>query len=270
VYGSNLRRRRGLVLAMLAPPPPFEGDLLVVAAMCAELSPLTSSEGFKSLDVAGRRKLRCWQRMSTSRTIYLLECGVGLVATSATVSAFLEHHEVGAILLIGVGGAIAETLLPGDLVIGSCVYQHDCVYVCDQGVELMRPGSLHLSLAPDQRPAPDLTCDTALSEWLIALARADEMRCHVGAIVSGSSFVADESFKGDLSTLCENVLLVDMESSAIAQVAGDLNIPFAVAKTVSDARSSAVGASNQYLAELEGAAATSADFARAVLNSCGR
>jgi len=88
-------------------------------------------------------------------------------------------------------------------------------------------------------------CDPALTEMLLdasrtALAETEQgqARLHRGLIASGDRFVsaADES-RGIQRALREaglDVLAVEMEGAAVAQVCFDFGVPFAAVRTISD------------------------------------
>jgi len=168
-----------------------------------------------------------------NKKISVLRCGIGSVNSALALLVAWEALSVDAVILLGVGGALKSDLNIGDLVVSTCVLQHDYVYTFDHADVRIRPGALVLSSqdAVDHTPHMDASGD------LIDVFKGITLTDHslrFGAIVSGGEFAGRLERKLALGLLHPDALLVEMEGAGIAQLALKLNLPFVVAKTVSD------------------------------------
>jgi adenosylhomocysteine nucleosidase len=74
--------------------------------------------------------------------------------------------------------------------------------------------------------------DRALTERLAAA--AEKPRVHRGLIASGDQFIGKRQQIVALKEALPDILAVEMEGAAVAQVCFELGIPFAVIRTISD------------------------------------
>jgi adenosylhomocysteine nucleosidase len=132
--------------------------------------------------------------------------GVGKVeaATSATAAALAVKPS--AVVSVGTCGAIAETLQPGDVLLGERVLQWDFALHHDVMVH----------------SAPEL------------MARVEAVAgCRRGVLASGDYPVSDDHARAELRARFQ-ADAVDMESAAIGRVAQRLGLPFLAVRAVSD------------------------------------
>jgi adenosylhomocysteine nucleosidase len=243
-------------------------NLLIVVAMDSEEKALIN--GVQSREVTYGKKLKI-----TSRQFDLPKCrvtvarsGVGLVRAGILLHAIAEHQPVDAILQLGVGGALDRELNVGDTVVAREIIQHDSVSSSDHGNNFIAPGELVLSAPSDQQVDPIMRCDSVLVNWIkSAFALAKCGKVFEGTILSGSEFAASTQRKQALKALAHNVLLVDMEAAALAQVARMLQIPFVSAKTVADRADPKSSIPDDYKKFLESAASHSASVLQALLKT---
>jgi adenosylhomocysteine nucleosidase len=59
-------------------------------------------------------------------------------------------------------------------------------------------------------------------------------KVHRGVIASGDTFVCDTKERDDLTSAIPNLKCVEMEGAAVAQVCVEHNVPFVVARIISD------------------------------------
>jgi adenosylhomocysteine nucleosidase len=169
----------------------------------------------------------------------------GKVAAAATVTSLILEYGITELLFTGLSGAIAPHLKIGDVVIGDRFYQHDMdatpLYL---RFEIPGLNVTHI-VAPVDRV---LEAKEALQKLLatnnaipgiadehIALFGLEAPNIYVGAIASGDKFFTDDGQKTALHTSLPNVLCVEMEGAAVAQVCYEYGIPFTIYRTVSDA-----------------------------------
>lgn len=164
---------------------------------------------------------------------------IGKVAAATTATVLIERFGVRCIVFTGVAGGLATGVKVGDVVVATDFVQHDL----DASPLFPR---YEVPLYGKTR----FHCDSVLSALLFeasskALAHESlathgfgDACVHQGLIASGDRFVsgADESrILRDLMTGAgHEVLAVEMEGAAVAQVCMDYGVPFAVMRTISD------------------------------------
>lgn len=164
---------------------------------------------------------------------------IGKVAAATTTTALIERFGVRRIVFTGVAGGLGHGVKVGDVVVATDFVQHDL----DASPLFPR---YQVPLYGKTR----FHCDAVLSALLFeaschALAHESRMAhgfagacVHQGLIASGDRFVsgADESrrLRDLMARAGHDVLAVEMEGAAVAQVCMDYGVPFAVMRTISD------------------------------------
>lgn len=169
---------------------------------------------------------------------------VGKVASAQTISTLLMHYAPDYVIVIGAAGALHQDLQIGDIVIGSKLFQHDVdLRPFRQRFELGTIGktyfhtdeflSTSLITATQNFIESDefLIYQTALQQFNIISPKITQ-----GVITSGDVFFSSHfaEYRQELCTLVPEVLAVEMEGAAIAQVCDDLGVPFSVIRFISD------------------------------------
>ena len=161
---------------------------------------------------------RCTVGMLGKTRVILHECSVGKVNAALHTQLLIDTYHPDAILNVGIAGSL--TRLAGHctpVVVTHCAY-HD-----------MRPGTLEKFHPFTSRFA----CDAELIALLWEAAGTD---CLTGFLVTGDKFISSaaqreavlDAFPG------EPPLCVEMESTAVAQVAYANHVPFAALRCISD------------------------------------
>jgi adenosylhomocysteine nucleosidase len=197
--------------------------LAIIGAMAEEVAPLRAAlVGM----VGGSQGPWSWERGRLDGVpVLLAACGIGKVNAASLTQALLAEG-AGAVLFTGVAGAVDPTLRVGDLVVAEDALQHD--------VDVRA-----LGYALGQVPGEPLPwrADGQLRELLEregrALAATEGIRCLVGRVVSGDSFIADparvRALRADFGATC-----AEMEGAAVAQVCARWGIPWAIVRSISD------------------------------------
>jgi adenosylhomocysteine nucleosidase len=217
--------------------------VLILAALEQEeralLELINREAGTGSVD-AETLSARLGLTMSTARlarhSITIIRTGVGSVNAALALTLAQERIPITSVVLLGVGGALSSELDVGDLVISTCVLQHDYFYSFDHGDQRIRPGALILSSEEAYGHTAEIAADPELIGWLKGAEgnSPERGRVFTGPILSGNEFVGRTDRKHAVAALIPGALLVDMEAAGVAQIAGRLGIPFVVAKTVAD------------------------------------
>lgn len=192
-------------------------DVLLLAAMAEETAPLLAAHDFRDVEV---RHGRAWRCEEGGRSIALVTCGIGLVNSAASAALAIRDHDPKAVISIGSAGGLGADVRVGDIIVGGS-YRYADADATAFGYEYGQIPSMPVSFAGD--------------EHLLSLVEADDTddTVHVGEIVSGNSFVAGE-LATTLRTRFPQALAADMESTAIAQVAWGMGVPFVCVRSISD------------------------------------
>ena len=176
-----------------------------------------------------------WQGDLHGQPVVLGLSKIGKVAAATTSAALIERFGVGRIVFTGVAGGLGAGVNVGDVVVATDFVQHD-----------MDASPLFARYEVPLYGQTRFASDAALSALLFqaagsALASAVGVpgaRVHQGLIASGDRFVsgADESaaLRAALAHAGHEVLAVEMEGAAVAQVCHDYGIAFAAVRTISD------------------------------------
>ncbi|GIZ53133.1 5'-methylthioadenosine/S-adenosylhomocysteine nucleosidase [Noviherbaspirillum aridicola] len=183
----------------------------------------------------------------TSGRLWGMDCvcvlsRIGKVAAAATVSTLIERFGVTHVLFTGVAGSVDKRVKVGDIVVADALVQHD------MDARPLFP-RFEIPLLGQERFASDLhlTDSVALAagEFLAAglggigeSDRAafglDRPSVHRGLIASGDEFIHRGERHAALRQAFPDLLAVEMEGAAVAQVCFEFGLPFAVIRTISD------------------------------------
>lgn len=180
-----------------------------------------------------------WLGQLQGHDVVLALSRIGKVAAATTATALIERFGVGHIVFTGVAGGLAEGVNVGDVVVATDFLQHDL------DVSPLFP-RYEVPLYGQARFASD----KALSALLLAASQAalerqvleahgfPDARVHQGLIASGDRFVCGAGESRQLRELMSDaghdVLAVEMECAAVAQVCLDYDVPFVAVRTISD------------------------------------
>ena len=184
-----------------------------------------------------------WRGELEGRRVVLALSGIGKVAAATTATALIEHFGVARIVFTGVAGGVGEGVNVGDVVVAQDYVQHD-----------MDASPLFPRWELPGYGRSRLACDAALTALLLEAASAcvssasgqlglnfqaaQGPRVHQGLIASGDRFVSNaqesQGLRAALRAAGHDVLAVEMEGAAVAQVCLDYGLPFAAVRTISD------------------------------------
>jgi adenosylhomocysteine nucleosidase len=166
--------------------------------------------------------------------------GWGKVAAASTATSLINLYHVDHLLFIGLAGSMQDYLEIGDIIVANKLIQHD-VYLSvltDVAVELPSRKNFEfevLSAAWHQAlTAGNQFINNLKEQKYPAISEIYHPRIYVGTIATGDQFVATTEGKKQISQRFPDVLCVEMEGAAIAQVAADYGIPCSVIRIISD------------------------------------
>lgn len=169
---------------------------------------------------------------------------IGKVAAAMTASSLVEKYGVSHIVFTGVAGSADSTVKVGDIVVAESLLQHDM----DASPLFPR---FEVPLTGIQRFSSDQTLSDAVADAAEQFLRqqaekpADsavqieefglqQARVHRGMIASGDQFIRSAAHLRQLKQDLPDLLAVEMEGAAVAQVCFELGVPFTVIRTISD------------------------------------
>lgn len=158
------------------------------------------------------------------KPVALLQSGIGKVAAAIGTTALLQLAKPDVVINTGSAGGVAQGLKVGDIVISTETRYHDAD-VTAFGYE---KGQLPAN------PAAFLS-DAKLADLAQQIAEQQGHHVKRGLICSGDSFINGGAALAQIKTDFLNVMAVEMEATAIAQVCHAFNVPFVVVRAISDA-----------------------------------
>jgi adenosylhomocysteine nucleosidase len=169
----------------------------------------------------------------------------GKVAAATTVSTLIHQYQISELLFTGVAGAIHPTVNIGDIVLGQHLVQHDMdasplmpkfeipllgkTYFEADANRLQKASTIIPSLLEQQ------VLNTYIADETLSIFGIHTPKLHIGTIASGDQFFAQQSQKTNLHLALPQVLCVEMEGAAVAQVCYEYHIPCTIIRTISDA-----------------------------------
>lgn len=174
----------------------------------------------KVIELAG---CKIFEGRINNTQIVLLQSGIGKVSAAVGTTLLLQMTCPDMIINTGSAGGLDPSLNVGDILISTEVRHHD-VDVSAFGYEI---GQLPAN------PAAYLP-----NEQLVELAKKETQKAGFnaisGLICSGDAFINGAEKIADIRQNFPNVVAVEMEAAAIAQVCHAFNIPFVIVRAVSD------------------------------------
>ena len=168
----------------------------------------------------------------------------GKVAAATTATTLIHEFKITELLFTGVAGAINSDLKIGDIVLGKRLIQHDMdarPLMKQYEIPLLsktyfETDSTHLDIASkaihtvfENKSLHSVICEQDLMEFNIS-----QPKLVIGDIASGDQFFSTNLQKQNLNAQLPNVLCVEMEGAAVAQVCYEYEIPFSIIRTISD------------------------------------
>jgi adenosylhomocysteine nucleosidase len=174
---------------------------------------------------------------------------MGLINAAAATERVINAHQPRLVLNYGCAGAHRWDIMPGDVIIGTCVVHHSAVQFLASGEE--RYIGFGYEVSGERMEALELACDPVLVQaaraaaadhapvpwprdvhWAVAVPYREPL-IHTGAIASADVWTQSPA-RLDLlhrrhASLCE-----DMEAAAVAQVCALHGVPFLTIKDVSN------------------------------------
>lgn len=169
----------------------------------------------------------------------------GKVAAASTATTVIQHFGAELIIYTGVAGGIAKQVAIGDIVIASELLQHD-VDASGTGLfakfEIPLLGKAAFQVRQDYlehtMSAANHFVDSALDD-VVPIEQLQQLgiekpTVHRGAIASGDQFISSEQIAKQLRAEIPDLLCVEMEGAAVAQVCYENGVDCVVIRSISD------------------------------------
>jgi adenosylhomocysteine nucleosidase len=168
----------------------------------------------------------------------------GKVAAATTVTTLIHEFNITELLFTGVAGAIHSDLKIGDVVLGKRLIQHDMdarPLMNQYEIPLLsktyfETDSDHLDMASKaiHTVFENKSLLSVIEEIDLVAFNISQPKLFIGDIASGDQFFSNNEQKLNLNSQLPNVLCVEMEGAAVAQVCYEYEIPFSIIRTISD------------------------------------
>lgn len=174
--------------------------------------------------------------------VVLALSGIGKVAAATTATALIERFGATRIVFTGVAGGVGDGVRVGDVVVAQGYVQHD-MDASPLFERWLVPGYAQVCLPCDAALSALLSgavsdCLASASGQLHSNHDGAPARLHQGLMASGDRFVncpeVSNALRAPLLAAGHDVLAVEMEGAAVAQVCLDYGVPFAAMRTISD------------------------------------
>ena len=166
----------------------------------------------------------------------------GKVAATITATLLIQEFGITDLFFIGTAGALADGLQVGDIVISKRLVQHDLdvrpiisrfelpllnrTYVdSDHGLTELAGKAVTNLL---DKGVEHMVGEAAVKEFNL------NPKLYYGDIASGDQFINSDEKRNEILGLLPDVLCVEMEGAAVAQVCLEFGTPFTVIRTISD------------------------------------
>jgi len=209
----------------------------LMAAMPQELQALIDLMPDESAVRCGGRVF--WRGHLNGREVVAVLSGIGKVAAAITATLLADAFGVSQIWFTGVAGGLGAEVRVGDVVVAESLIQHDMDAsplfpkheLPGLGVSRLHPPADLTRLVRDG--VAQALVDVHQHVPLHALG-LPQPRVYQGLIASGDQFVASADDADALRHHLPDVLAVEMEGAAVAQVCSAFGLPCAVIRTISD------------------------------------
>lgn len=212
----------------------------IISAMKEEIQALQKQLKISAKFQKGMRTY--YQGTLFDQDVVLVFSRWGKVASATTVTQLINDFAIEEIIFTGVAGAAQMHISIGDLIIGQSLYQHDMdasplvgqfeipllgkkSFQTDQNSRLQ----MHKATKIFMKEIGQYIPKTSLESLGI-----NSPKIHIGDIASGDQFISSAEQLGNILKQLPDVLCVEMEGAAVAQVCHEYKVPFTIIRTISD------------------------------------
>ena len=166
----------------------------------------------------------------------------GKVAATITATLLIQEFGVTDLFFIGTAGALANGLKVGDIVISKRLVQHDLdARPIISRFELPLLNRVYVDSDPTLTELAGKAVTNLLNKGVEHMVGEEAVKefglnptLYFGDIASGDQFINSDEKRNEILSFLPDVLCVEMEGAAVAQVCLEFGTPFTVIRTISD------------------------------------
>ena len=214
--------------------------LAIMAAMPDEVYTIHNAIHFHKKESRGERTYYFARHENIDVILVYSRCGK--VSASSTATTLIEKYQVDHIIFTGVAGAVNENLNIGDIVLGEKSYQHDMdARPIFPRFEIPLTGYSIIKCNDEDIKIASLAIQNFIAN-IKNYVNADALKkfsikqpkLSIGTIATGDQFIRDPMQHDGLKLANENILAVEMEGAAVAQVCHEYKVRYLIVRTISD------------------------------------
>ncbi len=214
----------------------------IIGAIPQEVNGIIESlQNVTTTEIANRTY---YQGTIAKQNVVVVYSRIGKVAAATTVTTMLLKFNISKVIFIGVAGAIHNDVKVGDVVVASNLIQYDMDVSPLRPkfeIPLLNKTFFETNLAWSSRLVKQIqsilvpeVLNTLISPVELAKFEITNPKVHYGLIASGDQFFSTIEQKDNLQQALPQVMCVEMEGAAVAQVCYELGKDFTVIRTISD------------------------------------
>ncbi len=166
----------------------------------------------------------------------------GKVAATITATLMIQEFGVTDLFFIGTAGAMADGLKVGDIVISKRLVQHDLdARPIIPRFELPLLNRTYVDSDPDLTALAGRAVNNLIDKGVKNMVGEEAVKefnlaptLYFGDIASGDQFISSDAKRQEILSFLPDILCVEMEGAAVAQVCLEFNTPFTIIRTISD------------------------------------
>ena len=166
----------------------------------------------------------------------------GKVAATITATLMIQEFAVTDLFFIGTAGALADGLKVGDIVVSKRLVQHDLdARPMMSRFEIPFLNRVYVDSDPELTELAGKAVSDLLARGVEHMVGQEAVKefglnptLHFGDVASGDQFINSIEKRDEILSLLPDVLCVEMEGAAVAQVCQEFGTPFTVIRTISD------------------------------------
>ena len=213
----------------------------IMSAMVEEMESLLKVLDRDEVVTIGQREYHSGKLWN--KDVVLVFSRWGKVAASSTTTTLITEFDVDEIVFTGVAGAIDSSVNIGDIVIAENLFQHDfdaSPFLLKHVLPLILKKEIGTNSTIRNKlfdacskfvnnQIKDVISNDYLDEYKIS-----EPRAILGNIASGDQFIKEDKKRNEIKSSLDNILAVEMEGAAVAQICYEFSVPLGVIRTISD------------------------------------
>jgi len=194
----------------------------IIAAMEEEIDFLRSK--IESLTITKEGTIELYSGSIDGVNVVLVRSGIGKVNAAVAATLLIRDFKPTCIVNTGSAGGLKSDMEVGDIVVSSKVFHHD--------FDLKPIGFQHGEI-------PGLPVFFESDKRLVSVIEENlnndpNTRHTIGQVGTGEFFVSSEDYVSETKRRFPEVVAIEMEAAAIAQVCFQFDVPFVVIRAISD------------------------------------